>query len=167
MSFTSVLIVLSQRSKFQVEFRFCKTIGCSHVCLLTTYLVKKKLFKVSNRNTWKRCPLISKVTLKNRTMSLDDQLFPGGDCSEPYLGQFVMPICNQKSACSSAFKLTSRNFNNSRLIYVILREMRNNYRTIWFMKNSKCQHFLFLKKQPQKWTNFSTFYLQRAAISQN
>ena len=27
------------------------------------------------------------------------------------------------------------------------------------MKNSKCHHFLFLKKQPQKWTKFSTFYL--------
>ena len=45
-----------------------------------------------------------KSNIKNRTMSLDDQLFPGGNCSEPYLGQFVMPICNQKSACSSAFK---------------------------------------------------------------
>ena len=54
--------------------------------------------------------------------------------------------------------LTARNFNNSRPIYVILLEMRNNYRNIWFMKNSECQHFLFLKKQPQKWTKFSTFY---------
>ena len=48
----------------------------------------------------------------------------------------------------------TRNFNKSRPIYVILWEIRNNYWTIWFMKNSKCQHFLFLKKHPQKWTNF-------------
>ena len=43
----------------------------------------------------------------------------------------------------------ARNFNNSRPMYVILWEMRNHYRNIWFMKNSKCQHFLFLKNSPQ------------------
>ena len=52
------------QEKFQVEFRFCKTIGCSYVTLLTTYLAKKTMFKVSNRNTRKRCLLISKITLK-------------------------------------------------------------------------------------------------------
>ena len=26
-------------------------------------------------------------------------------------------------------------------------------------QNSKCQHFLFIEKHPQKWTNCSTFYL--------
>ena len=51
------------------------------------------------------------------------------------------------------------NFSNSRPIYVTLWEMRNHYRNTWFMKISKCRHFLFLKKQPQKWTKFSTFYL--------
>ena len=30
------------QEKFQVESRFCKTIGCSYVTLLTRYLVKKK-----------------------------------------------------------------------------------------------------------------------------
>ena len=54
---------------------------------------------------------------------------------------------------------TARNFNNSRPIYVILWEIRNHYRNIWVMKNSKCQYFLFLKKQPQNWTKFSTFIL--------
>ena len=38
--------------------------------------------------------------------------------------------------------------------------MKNHYRNIWFRKNSKCQHFLFLKKQHQIWTKFSTFYLR-------
>ena len=52
------------QEKFQVESRFCKTIGCSYVTLLTTYLAKKTMFKVSNRNTRKRCLLISKITLK-------------------------------------------------------------------------------------------------------
>ena len=54
---------------------------------------------------------------------------------------------------------TDRNFKNSRAIYVILWETRNNYRNIWFRWNSKCQHFLFLKKQPQKWISFQLFTL--------
>ena len=53
------------QEKFQVEPRFFKTIGCSHVTLLTTYLTKKKtMFKVSNRNTRKRCLQIWKIALK-------------------------------------------------------------------------------------------------------
>ena len=63
-------------------------------------------------------------------------------------------VCFQFSLSS-----TARNFNNSRPIYVIFWEMRNHYRNVSIMKNSKCLHFLFLKKWPQKWTNFSTFYL--------
>ena len=55
--------------------------------------------------------------------------------------------------------LTDRNFNTSRPIYVILWEMKNHYRNIWFMKIQNISIFLFLKKQPQKRTNFSTFYL--------
>ena len=54
---------------FQVEFRFCKTIGCSHITLLTTYLAKKTIFKVSDRNTKKRCLLISKITSERRHLT--------------------------------------------------------------------------------------------------
>ena len=53
----------------------------------------------------------------------------------------------------------SRNFNNSRPLYVILWEMRSHYRNIWLMKNSKCQHFLFLKNSPQNWKSFQLFTL--------
>ena len=52
------------QEKFQIKSRFCKTIGCSYVTLLITYLAKKTMFKVSNRNTSKRCLLISKIALK-------------------------------------------------------------------------------------------------------
>ena len=46
-----------------------------------------------------------KNNIKNiRMMSPDYLLFAGGSCSKPYLGQFAMPICNQKSAFSSVFK---------------------------------------------------------------
>ena len=53
----------------------------------------------------------------------------------------------------------ARNFNNSRPIYVILWEIRNHYRNIWFMKNSKCQHFLFLKNSPKNGQIFQLFTL--------
>ena len=52
------------QEKFQVESRFYKTIRCSYVTMLATYLAKKTMFKVSNRNTRKRCLSISKITLK-------------------------------------------------------------------------------------------------------
>ena len=82
------------QEKFQVESRFCKTIGCSYVTLLTTYLAKKTMFKVSNRNTRKRCLLISKIkNIKNiRTTSPDYWLFAKGNCPEPSLGQFSWNI---------------------------------------------------------------------------
>ena len=143
------------QEKFQVEFCFCKTIGCSYVTLFTTYLAKKKtLFKVSNRNTRKRCVLISKITLKTSewcrlTTSYLPEVAVQNHNLDSLQCQFAI-----KSLLSSS---TARCFNNSRPIYVILCEMRSNYRTIWFMKNSKCQHFLFLKKQHQKWTNFLLF----------
>ena len=54
---------------------------------------------------------------------------------------------------------TACNFSNSKPIYVILWEMRNHYRNIWFMKNSKYQHFFFLKKQPRNGKNFKLFIL--------
>ena len=38
-----------------MESRFCKRIDCSYVTLLTTYPVKKTMFKVSNTNTRKIC----------------------------------------------------------------------------------------------------------------
>ena len=49
-----------------------------------------------------------KNNIKNiRTTSPDYQLFAGGNCSEPCLGHFFLeyiPICNEKSDFSSAFK---------------------------------------------------------------
>ena len=137
------------QEKFQVESRFCKTIGCSYVTLLSTYPVKKTVSKVSNRNTRKRYLLTSKITLKtSERRHLTTSNFP-------------RIYTNLQSSLLSVLlsSLMDRNFNNSRPLYVFFWEMRNQYRNIWFMKNSKCQHFLFLKKQPQKWTDFSTFYL--------
>ena len=54
---------------------------------------------------------------------------------------------------------TARKFNNSRTIYVILWEIGNHYRSIWFMKNPKCQHLFFLKNSPKNGQNFQLFTL--------
>ena len=118
------------------------------------------MFKVSNRNTRKRCWLTSKIALKTSerchlTTSYLSEVTAQNHILDSLQCQFAIKSLPSVLLSSS----TARNFNNSRPIYVILSEMRNNYWTIWFMKNSKCQPFLFLKKLPQKWTDFSTFYL--------
>ena len=157
------------KEKFQVEFRFCKTTGWTYVTLLTTYLAKKKkktMLKVSYRNTRKICLLISKIILKTSERCHLTTSF----LLEVTVQNYILDILQCQFAIKSLPSVllsssTAHNFNSSRPMYVVLREMKNNYRTIWFIKNSKCQHFLFLKKQPKKLINFSTFYLQRAAIS--
>ena len=50
---------------------------------------------------------------------------------------------------------TGRNFNNGWLIYLDFLNMVNLSPNIWFIKNSKCQQFLFRKKSRQNNTNFS------------
>ena len=164
MSFTRVLIVFAEKPKtsfrWTVESRFCKIIGCSYVTLFAMYLARKKnaMFWVSNRNTRRRCQLISKITLKTSERShLTASYLPEVTVQNHILDSLSYNIYQFaiKSLLSVLLSsLTVRNFNNSRPIYVILCEMRNHYKNIWFMKNSKFQHFLFLKKQPQKWTNF-------------
>ena len=118
------------------------------------------MFKVSNRNTRKRCLLISKITLKtSERRHLTTSYLPEVTVQNHILDSLQCQFAIKSLLSVLLSSSTARNFNNSRPMYAILWEMINNYRTIWFMKNSKCQHFLFLKKQPQKWSNFSTFYL--------
>ena len=45
---------------------------------------------------------------------------------------------------------TARNFNNSWHIYLNFPDMINLCSNIWFIKNSKCQHFVFWKRSGQK-----------------
>ena len=116
------------------------------------------MFKVSNRNTRKRCLLISKIILKtSEQCHLTTSHLPEVTVENHTLDslQYQFAIKSLPSVLLSS--LMARNFNNSRPTYVLLWEMRNNYRTIWFMKNSKCLHFLFLKKQPPKMDKFFNF----------
>ena len=121
---------------------------------------KNTMFKVSNGNTRERFLLISKLILKTSEerhlstsylpeITVQNHIFDSLQC------QFAIKSLPSVLLSSS----TARNFNNSRPIYVILWEMRNNYRTIWFMKNSKCQHFLFLKNSPKNGQIFQLFTL--------
>ena len=121
------------------------------------------MFKISNRNTRKRCLLIPKTTLKTSerrllTTSYLSEITVQNHISDSFsknIYRFAIKSLLSVLLSSS----TARNFSNSKPIYVILWEIKSLYRNIWFMKNSKCQHFLFPKKQPPKSTNISTFYL--------
>ena len=48
--------------------------------------------------------------------------------------------------------LTAHDFSNSWSLYLIFLNMINLCPNIWFIKNSKCQQFFHLKKQPPKKT---------------
>ena len=128
------------------------------------------MFKVSNRNTRKRCLLISKITLKtSERRHLTTSYLPEVTVQNHIWDSFSKNICQFAIKSLLSVLLSSstvRNFNNSRPIYVILWEMRNNYRNIWFRKNSKCQHFLFRKKAVPKMDKVFNFlsYIQKAAI---
>ena len=123
------------------------------------------MFKVSNRNTRKRCLLISKLTLKTSERShLTTSYLLEVTVQDHILDSFSIQVFLDYIEYISILVLlsnsTARNFSNLCIpIYIISWEIRNHYRNIWFMKNSRCQHFLFLEKQPQKWTAFSTFCL--------
>ena len=81
------------QEKFQMESRFCKRIDCSYVTLLTTYPAKKTMFKVSNRNTRKRCLLISKITLKTSEWGhLTNSCFPEVAIQNHILDSFTKNI---------------------------------------------------------------------------
>ena len=149
------------QEKFLVESRFYKIMGCIYVTLFTTCLAKKRrtIFKVSNRNTGKRCLLISKITLKtSERRHLTTSYLPEVTVQNHIFDSFSYNIYQFAIKSLLSVLLSSsvaRNFNNSRPIYVILWEMRN----IWFMTNLECEHFLFLKKQLQKWQIFQLLTL--------
>ena len=121
------------------------------------------MLKVSNRNSRKRCLLISKMTLKTSgRRHLTTSYLPEVTVQNHVLDSFSQNIYQFaiKSLLSVLLSSsTARNFNNSRPIYVILRNKKSLLKYL-IHENSECQYFLlFLKKGPQKWTIFSNFYL--------
>ena len=121
------------------------------------------MLKVSNRSSRKRCLLISKMTLKTSgRRHLTTSYLPEVTVQSHVLDIFPQNIYQfaiKRLLSVLLSSSTARNFNNSRPIYVILRNKKSLLKYL-IHENSECQHFLlFLKKGPQKWTNFSTFYL--------
>ena len=93
-----ISVIEKFEEKFQMGFRFYWAAVCNPVFLLTTNPDNIKMFKVSNRNTRKRCDIKS---IKNTRKS--NSLFAGNNCPEPCPGQLFLeytPICVQKSAFS-------------------------------------------------------------------
>ena len=111
------------------------------------------MFKVSNRYTRKRCLLISKITLKiSERRHLTTSYFSGSNCPETCLGQFFLEYI-------SIWNQVPRPVISTIVEPYMLWEIRNHYRNIWFMKNSECQHFLFLKNSPKNSQSFQLFTL--------
>ena len=103
------------QENFQVESRFCKTIACSYVTLFTTYLAKKAMFKVSNRNIRKRYLLIWKIMFKtSEWRHLTTSYLPEVTVQKQSWTVFPRMYTNLQ------LSPTARNFNNSRPVYVIL-----------------------------------------------
>ena len=119
---------------------------------------KKTMFKVSNRNSRRRCLLISKITSKtSERRHLTTNYLPEVTVQNHVLYIYQFEIKSLLSVLLSSS--TARNFNNSSPIYVILWEMKNHYRKIWFMKIQNVCIFLFLKKQTKKEQMFQFFIL--------
>ena len=104
-------MIEKSEEKFQMGFRFYWETVCSHVSLLTTSPANKKIFKVSSRNTRKRCDI---KNMKNTRKS--NLLFAGNNCPGQLFLEYT-PICFQKSAFNSyiqadfsAFQINLQNF---------------------------------------------------------
>ena len=121
------------------------------------------MFKVSNRSTRKRCLLISKITLKTTERCyLTTSYLPEVTVQNHVLGIFFYNIYQLAIKSLLSVQLsssTARNINNSRPIYVILWEMRNHYRNIWFIKLKMSAFFYFWKNSPKNGQIFQIFTL--------
>ena len=70
-----ISVIEKFEEKFQMGFCFYWATVCSHVSLLTTNPANKKMFKVSNINTRKRCDI---KNIKDTRKS--NSLFAGNNC---------------------------------------------------------------------------------------
>ena len=124
---------------------------------------KKTMFKVSNRNTRKRCLLISKITVKtSERYRLTTSCLPEY-CPGPYLGQFAIA----KSKVCFKFCFQVRRPVISTIVNPFMSFYEKSLPKYLIHENSKCQHFFISEKTAPKTDKFFNFlpYIQRAAIS--
>ena len=121
------------------------------------------MFKVSNRNTRKRCLLISKITLKtSERRHLTTSYLLEVTVQNHVLDSSAYNIYQSASKSLLSVLLSSsmaRNFNNSRPTYVILWEMRNNYLIFDSWKIQNVIIFYFWKSSPKNGQSFQLFTL--------
>ena len=120
------------------------------------------MFKVSNRNTRKRCSLlISKITLKtSERRHLTTSYLPEVTVQNHILNSFSQNIYQFaiKVLLSVLLSsLTARNFNKSRPIYVILWEIITEIFDSWKIQNVSI--FYFWKNSPKNGQVFQLFTL--------
>ena len=145
------------RENFQVEFRFCKTIGCSHITLLTTYLAKKTIFKVSDRNTKKRCLLISKITSERRHLTTSYLL----ELTENHVWTvFPRIYTNLQSKVWFQSCLQVRRPVISTIVNPFMSFYEKLLLKYLIRENSKCQHF-FISDKRDRFFNFWP-YMQKS-----
>ena len=134
------------QEKFQMASRFCKTTAFSYVTLLTSY---SAMFKVSNRNTRKRCLFISKITLKpSERRHLINSYLWNVTVQNHVLDSFSRIYTNLKSKFCFQFCFQVRQ-------PVILTMENPLYFILWEMR--KCQHFFISEKTTPKTDKFSNF----------
>ena len=121
------------------------------------------MFKFSNRNTRKRCLLISKVKLKTpERRHLTTSYLLEVTVQNHVLDSSAYNIYQSASKSLLSVLLSSsmaRNFNNSRPTYVILWEMRNNYLIFDSWKIQNVSIFYFWKSSPKNGQSFQLFTL--------
>ena len=119
------------------------------------------MFKVSNRNTRKRCLLISKITLKtSERRHLTTSYLPEVTVQNHVLDSFSQNIYQFaiKSLVSVLLSsLTARNFNQQTHICHFMRNEKS-LPTYLIHENSKCQHFfIYENKTAPKTGRFFNF----------
>ena len=118
------------------------------------------MFKVTNSNTRKRCLLISKITLKtSERCHLTNSHLPDVTVQNHILESLQCQFAIKSLPSVLLSSSTARNFNNSRPIYVILWEMRNNYLIFDSWKIQNVSIFYFWKSNPKNGNIFQLFTL--------
>ena len=114
------------QEKLQVDFRFCKTIGCSYVTLFTTCLAKKQCSNLATGTLGKDVYWFQKQHLKHQN-------------DVTWLLAIWRAIKSFPSVLLSSS--TTRNFNNNKPIYVILWEIIAEIFDSWKFKMSTFFYF--------------------------
>ena len=137
-----------------MESRFSKTIACSYVILLTTYLAKKTMFKVSNKNTRKIYLLISKITLKtSQRRHMTTSYLPEVTVQSHALDSFFLEyitICNQVPRPVISTIVDP---------YMLLYENEKSLSKYLIHEKFKMSAYFISEKTAPKIDKFSTFYL--------